>query len=205
MFSFFSPLSVDRFLPSAWCSSGTPFCCQYESLISGLFSADTVIWEAKAASYTRKVLMWIICSVLADVHLAMRHKLKPPNVLGMGCSRGGPGDLLYLVQILLPTVQHHEKLVIYVFQPQSRARAASSCLFPLPLSPQLFLQLPLLPARRRVCSLWLRAEVWELSWENCPLWSAVSWAWREGWNLGTTFSSHFVTLVSIWRNSSNFG
>lgn len=91
MFSFFSPLSVDRFLPSAWCSSGTPFCCQYESLISGLFSADTVIWEAKAASYTRKVLMWIICSVLADVHLAMRHRLKPPNVLGMGCSRGDPG------------------------------------------------------------------------------------------------------------------
>lgn len=133
------------------------------SLFQGCF-LQTLWFEKRNLLPTRGgFLMWIICSVLTDVHLATRHRLKPPSVLGAACSRGDP---LHFMQILLPTVQQHEKLVIYVLQPQSRAQAAWSCLFLLPLSTQLFLQLPLLLARRRVCLLWLKAEVWKLCWEN---------------------------------------
>lgn len=64
VFSFFSHLPVHRFLSSAWCLWGTPF-CQYQPLVSRLFSADTMIWEAKAASHTRRVfnVSYLMCTL----------------------------------------------------------------------------------------------------------------------------------------------
>lgn len=114
-------------------------------------------------------------------------------------ARGAPAVIQTVLLFLFTrTPQHREKLVISVLQPQSALRSGS--LFFACLCLRSFSYNSLFCRRcRRVCS--ARGGFAEL----CPLQSAASRVWRESWNLGTTFPSHFVTLASAWRNSSDFG
>lgn len=155
--------------------------------------------EQKLFPTQEGVLMWIICSVLADVHLAMRHGLKPPD----GVLQGWP----WLISLCISCR--------YSAAPWEAGDLCTSA--PKPCSGRL--ELPLSPAFVRAAfpttpssagtqkGLLAVAQGWGVGalLGECPLWSAASRARREGWNLGTTFCSHFVTLVSIRRNLSNFG
>lgn len=150
-------------------------------------------------------LMWVICSV-TDVHLATRHRPKPPGVLGMGCSRGDSGWAPFAFHA--DTAAHSAATWEAGDLCTSAPKLCSGCL-ELPFSPA-FVRAAFPTTPSSACmkkGLLAVAQGWgaEALLGECPLWSAVSRAWREGWNLGTTFPSHFVTLVSIWRNLSNFG
>lgn len=165
-----------------------------------------MIWEAKAASHIRRVfnVNYLLCPHwCAPSHGAQTEATQSP---WHGVLQRWPwlSSLCISCRYCCPSAAPREVCDLCTSAP----KPCSGCL-ELPFSPAFVCAaFPTTPSSAGTQKGFLAvAQGWGVGalLGECPLWSAVSWAWREGRNLGTTFPSHFVTLMSIRRNLSNFG